>query len=421
MLKSLNEKKIEYLVFGAFLFLPIKLSFALAFILPLITIYILRDFKFNDLFKDEYKYLTYFFILAFMVSFCCLTSFKSLPSLISFYFYTLLIPATIRYTKKSRIIFLISLLALGQTISSFHTILQEALGENIIREFFVGKLSESGQLALTLPLVLGVILFKKDEVKTKLSLSTILYFVLYLTLGVSLGFSSIFSNKANIILLVLFLIFSLIAIYILFKSRDISNIKNFLMLYMPIMMSSFILNLKRGPWIGVGVVCLILLLKFNRKIIVPLILSCLVLSFAISPIRERILSSESHFFISGGRASIWKVASELMTRYPLGVGYKNSRNLSAYSVDIPANLKHFHNNFLNILVEFGIFNLFLFLMWLFFLLKKAIKGDSLAYILGLSLLSSQLAGLVEYNVGDSEVFLVFLLIASLVNVLGEDQ
>ena len=223
MLKSLSDKKIEYLVYGAFLFIPIKLSFALAFILPLIVIYLLRDFKVKDLFKDEYKYLTYFFILSFLVSFCYLTPLKSISSLASFYFYTLLIPATIRYTEKSKIIFIISLLALGQTISSFHTILQEALGENVIKEFFVGKLSESGQLALTLPLVLGVILFKKDEVKTKLSLSTILYFVLYLTLGVSFGFSSIFPNKANIILLVLFLIFSLIAIYILIKSQHIRN------------------------------------------------------------------------------------------------------------------------------------------------------------------------------------------------------
>lgn len=413
MLKSFSEKKILFLVYGAFLFVPIKLSFSLVFILPLILIYLLRDFKFNDLFKDEYKYLTYFFIFAFLSSFCALYPFKSIFSLCSFYFYFLLIPAVIRYTPRDKVINLISLLVLGQTISSIHTIIQEALGENVVGEFFVGKLSESGQLALTLAVIMGFLFINKKGVKFKDFIFSITLFIE----SVCLGFSYLYFKEYTVILLVAFLVLISFSIFNVIKTKDFSNITNYILLYMPICLSSFILNLKRGPWIGCSFALLILILKYNRKIFLPILASSLVLIFSITPIRERVLSSESHFFISGGRASIWKVAGELTTRYPLGVGYKNSRNLSSYSVDIPSNLNHFHNNILNIIVEFGIFNLFLYLMWLILILKKSFKGNNLTFILGLAIISNQLAGLVEYNIGDTEVLFILLLFAGLIEVL----
>lgn len=417
MLKSISNKAIMYLIYGLFLFLPIKLSFSLVFLIPLILIYLLRDFEFKDLFKDSNKYLTYFFIFAFLFSFCTIAPLKSMGGLVSFYFYILLIPAVSKYTKKSDIPFLVSLLVLGQSVASFHTIFQEAFGDKVIRDFFVGKLSESGQLALTFSLVLGILFINEKGLKFK----DFIYSLLLLTVSLCLGFSNLYFKDLTIVFLIGFLVLIIYPLFVLVRSKDITNIKNYILFYMPLCLSSLILNLKRGPWLGILCVLIVLIFKFNRKIFVPIFILCVVSIFCITPIRERVLSSENHFFISGGRASIWRVALEHTTRYPLGVGYKSSRNLSSYSVDIPSNLRHFHNNFLNILVEFGIFNLFLYLIWLVLLLKKAFKGDNVAFILGLAVLSNQIAGIVEYNIGDSEVFLILLTIVGMIeNLRGEN-
>src|SRR5574344_680500 len=138
MLKKFN---IQFLIYLSFFLIPIKLSLALIVIIPLILIYLLKDFSIKDLFIDSYKYLTYFFIVSFL-NFFVFINYKSFFSLMSFYFYALLVPAIIKYVDVKKKYFLIGLLALGQAISSLHTIFQEAFGEDIIHDYFVGKISE---------------------------------------------------------------------------------------------------------------------------------------------------------------------------------------------------------------------------------------------------------------------------------------
>ncbi len=412
MLRKFN---IQILIYLAFFLLPIKLSLSLVVIIPLILIYILKDFSPKDLFGESYSYLTYFFILAFLSSLVSI-NFKSIFSLLCFYFYALLIPAMVKYVDANKRYFLISLLILGQAISSFHTIFQEAFGDRIIPDMFVGKLSESGQLALTLPLIIGIIL--TDKVKT--NKKDVIFSTIFLIVGILFGFSNQFSKWGFVLLTILFVLFFVLQIF-LSRGNGIENIKKFVLLYFPLCTSAFILNLKRGPWLGVGIALIILILKYNRKLFLLLCIIGGALFLFISPVRERVLSSENHFFISGGRSSIWSVGTELMTRYPLGVGFKNSRNLSEYSFDVPSNLNHFHNNMLNIIVEFGIFNFILYLAWILSFLKLSFKGSGLVFVIGVSILSSQFAGLVEYNFGDSEVLLLTYLLMGLAIKIKEES
>ena len=118
---------------------------------------------------------------------------------------------------------------------------------------------------------------------------------------------------------------------------------------------------------------------------------------------------------------MWDIGLELATRYPLGIGYENSRFLQRFSHDIPPELTHFHNNFLNILVETGWCSMALFLVWLGSLLYEAFSNRThraetlFATGIGCAVISWQIAGLVEYNVGDSEVLIIaFMLCAALV-------
>ncbi len=404
MLKKFN---IQFLIYLSFFLIPIKLSLALIVIIPLILIYLLKDFSIKDLFIDSYKYLTYFFIVSFL-NFFVFINYKSFFSLMSFYFYALLVPVIIKYVDVKKKYFLIGLLALGQAISSLHTIFQEAFGEDIIHDYFVGKISESGQLALTLPLMIGVILSDKSEKNFK----DIFYSIVFFIFGILFGFSNQISKNYFFILCVLFLIVFIVMLC-LTKKTFIQSIKKFVLLYLPICSCAFILNLKRGPWMGVGVGVILLILKYNKKLLFPLCAVGGMIFLFVMPVRDRILNSENHFFISGGRSSIWAVGEELMTRYPMGMGFKNSRNLSEYSVDIPNNLNHFHNNLLNIVVEFGIVGFLLYLSWILSFLRSSLRRNDLSFIIGVSILSSQIAGLVEYNFGDSEVLLLTYLLMGL--------
>lgn len=192
---------------------------------------------------------------------------------------------------------------------------------------------------------------------------------------------------------------------------------------------------------------LVFLFLSGRRLILPAVVTLLVLLFLMDPVRARLAQSVEHFFISGGRSSIWEVGVELASRFPLGIGYENCQILNLYSREIPPELEHFHSNVLNVLVEHGWIGLALYCWWLLSLWARAFprfathresptpapppptsekeltpefsrerNTKSSHYILrglGCGLLSWQCAGLVEYNFGDSEVMLLAFLMSGL--------
>jgi hypothetical protein len=182
----------------------------------------------------------------------------------------------------------------------------------------------------------------------------------------------------------------------------------FATLYLPLLLSALLLNLKRGPWlgvtIGVGVLCCI----FARKFLTFIIAAALIAPLAIPPIRERLAVSYDHFTISGGRSTIWRIGGELIAQYPLGIGYHNSGIMRQFSLEIPPELKHFHNNLINIAAESGILTVTIFIWFIYAVLRVSFRRplSGLHVAIGCAFISWQTAGLVEYNFGDSEVMII---------------
>lgn len=168
-------------------------------------------------------------------------------------------------------------------------------------------------------------------------------------------------------------------------------------------------NLKRGPWMGVLIGLVIFFTSFNPLYLIILVPLFVLPFFIWETLQTRLFDSIEHFFIQGGRADLWELASNLVLNFPLGIGFNNSEILRNYSQIIPPEHKHFHNNYLNILIEAGWLSLFLFILFFFFLLKSAFQKSS-NNVIALGLFSAisafLIAGLVEYNFGDSEVLMM---------------
>ena len=213
------------------------------------------------------------------------------------------------------------------------------------------------------------------------------------------------------------------------NSQDLSAFRSILItLIIPLLLSAALINLKRGPWSGILIGALVLLFLYGRRYLIPLVVVLAISPLALSPIRLRIEQSTDHFFIRGGRAAIWEIGTELASKYPLGVGFQNSRFLRNFSPDIPAAMTHFHNNFINVVVETGWIGLALFVWWIGSILLAALREPYfsheaiLAATVGCAIISWQVAGLVEYNFGDAEVMLiVYILLGVLISKLEQKK
>jgi O-antigen ligase len=126
---------------------------------------------------------------------------------------------------------------------------------------------------------------------------------------------------------------------------------------------------------------------------------------SIPQIRNRILEGRRDFNIAGGRKIMWQIGKELTQQYPMGIGFGNSRELRSFSYEIPPQHRHFHNNFLNIAVETGWPGILIFITWIGIILRNIGSLNGLP----LALLSNQMAGLVEYNFGDSEILMILFI------------
>lgn len=372
-MKSIFDKYANRLACAAAFLLPLKLSLCLIALLPLISLWLILNFKkLKDLFFDpaylHISRLYVFLICAIYSSFFGIDFIKSLQawgSIVFFSFTAFAIAAAAASGGFHRIA--MSLLA-GQTLAGMHSIF-ELLFPRFEGKIFLGKVTESGQITLTFLVALGFTLY-------------------YLKKGTSSGRLKLLSR-----------------------------------LTLPVLGLTLLANLKRGPWIGVILGSAIYLNKFSRRLVAPaLILVCALFIF-VQPLRERLMTSYDHFAISGGRKVIWDIGGELAIQYPLGIGYNNSDVLRKFSTEIPEELKHFHNNLLNVLVETGWLGLLLYLWWIFKIVELCWRGfddfkqQILARAIGCSIISWQVAGLVEYNFGDSEVFLTAMVILGLLAAL----
>lgn len=468
---NVYEKTQTALVYGAAVLLPVKLAFALVPLLALNLLFLIYhatlffERRHGAFRSDTAKYsgpaptplfggdlrsgmipLAIFIGITAMSAFFGIEPTRSLTNLLSFTFYCTTIPAVCAVAQRTGIAPLLTVLTVSQGAAGLNAILNGAFPETVPR-LLLGKVTESGQIALTLVLAAGLALSgvrstgdsleKLHAVRRSAAIGSLLFLT-----SAGLTFHAAFiPDSAPAGPALMLLMFALIAagIRTAWTMRQFRSAALEIAVAIPLIAATLLANLKRGPLAGVFIGGSLLLLLHGRRLLVPLAGAVVLLVAVVTPVRERIEQSSEHFFISGGRSVIWEIGSELAARYPLGIGYDNSKVLRKFSSEIPHELRHFHNNLLNIVVEAGWIGLMLYLWWIATLLRIGFRGvvpavDASAHSeqsracaseqqgcrvgilmnsIAAAFLSWQVAGLVEYNFGDSEVTLLAFFIAGL--------
>jgi hypothetical protein len=282
--------------------------------------------------------------------------------LISLFFFALTIPLFATTAQPLPVI--IALLA-GQSVAAVHSFF-EATFPGVFPRIFLGKMTESGQLTLTVIIALGLcitwhraILKQSSSGPPLLARNTSLTVFVALALTTSLillGFrtEAAFSGLVTLAVCMVVVGCFLLTAYSIRRAQRPSNLMTLLATtQLPLLLCALVVNLKRGPWFGVLIGASLLFLLFARKLAILAAAGASLLAIAVTPVHQRLLDSWQHFTISGGRSTIWKIGAELASEYPLGIGYHNSGILRQFAPEIPPELKHFHNNILNIAAETG--------------------------------------------------------------------
>ncbi len=432
-----RESLEQYVIIGgclsAFL-LPLKLSLAYASIIPTMILFILINRqKMSEVLNQTPKY-----ILLPLLSWCGLVILTAPFGLdpintaikgIRFVTLLILIPMFMTVAKRVTSVRLLGFLVFGQSIAAVHTSIAPLL-PSYLNQVFLGAVTESGQLAITIFIALGCafyILFSQENIRV-VSRALILSLSVFL-LSIFLGFYGDKLTLVPSIILGPLLFAGVTYAAITFLNAQTELSKQFYSIFcfaLPTLTAALLINLKRGPWLGVSVAIIAILFIYNRKLIVPVLGVITLTTFAIPQIHTRLIQSSHDFFIAGGRNEMWKIGVELASKFPLGIGYQNSSVINKYDPSIPTVHQHFHNNALNVLVETGWLGLFILASWILGIIlarknNKVSFPDSLLLNSMIAALASwQIAGVVEYNFGDSEVLLVvFVILGAMANLTSK--
>jgi len=430
---------------GAFL-LELKLALSYACLIPLITLWLLKSRPELPQVLRQSRAVTapfLFFAASLIVSsFFGLNPWRSLRAVPALLFFpcAVLVYREIGLAgqpeQKKRPLQILFCLLTGQAVSALYTVLEGSLSGKLPR-MFLGRVSESGQIAMTLLIGGGLLIFYQLQrhassrleagASSVLKLPNLRSALLWGVLNSILFCAAAFAGHLPLLsafhrpLLMaaacsLCFCLALSSAYFKHSVNEDQSAAAFQFLLgsiiLPLLAGALLINLKRGPWAGVFIGGSILLFFYGRRLLIPLLALTILLVTLVTPIRDRLAQSSRDFFMTGGRSVIWEIGLELSTRYPLGVGFRNSPILQKYSLEIPPEMRHFHNNLINILVETGWLGLGLYLWWIFSTLKFCFqtppqtKARPLIVAIGCAILSWQCAGMVEYNFGDSEVLMV---------------
>jgi hypothetical protein len=318
----------------------------------------------------------------------------------------------------------------GQAIASLHSILDGSF-PHTLPSLFLGKVTESGQLAISIFITLGVLW---REFTTQMSQHSKSHLTQLNLLG---GITAIviatcaFRHDTGALatpLLIAGLGWGICAAVVVFRITSLrptlSHYAWYVVGALPLLLGALLVNLKRGPWFGVTVGVAIFFAFFARKLLGIWTALALLAVLAFPSIQTRLADSYADFTISGGRSTIWKIGAELCAQYPLGVGYRNSGVLRSFAREIPEELDHFHNNLLNITAENGWLASLLFIWFVVTAIRLcfAKPRDPLLVALGCGVISWQIAGLVEYNAGDAEVLvLMWMMLGIAMKLLATRQ
>lgn len=179
-------------------------------------------------------------------------------------------------------------------------------------------------------------------------------------------------------------------------------------------------NLKRGAWLGTLAAISIVGLARSRRLIVATFAVVALVVVAVGPVRDRIGHSARDVLLPGSRVDIWAAAVDVTRRFPMGIGRKNGTILRDYP-NIPQRHKHAHNNVLQVAMENGILGLAAFLWWMIrfgrlssgswrALPRTRRIARAIAIAVFATFVGFHVAGLFEFNFGDTEVLQLLFLV-----------
>ncbi len=196
-----------------------------------------------------------------------------------------------------------------------------------------------------------------------------------------------------------------------------------------VMLTAIVFSLTRSAWLGIAGALLMFLIFFRAKyflVLAPLALILVLL--APLPVKNRILSIvDLHDKSNLDRIHMVYSGFKIFQDHPwTGVGSNNIEKVIAgnekrYRHPLAEKINpHLHNNFLQILAERGIFALASFLMACLFIILQLLKllkartGDwrAITAAVFFAFIGFLIAGMFEYNFGDSEIkFILFYFIS----------
>ncbi len=190
--------------------------------------------------------------------------------------------------------------------------------------------------------------------------------------------------------------------------------------------AGLVLHFKRGVWLAFAGAAALVCGVSRRRLLVPGGLLVVAL-LGLSPVRARLGALREEWRPDASRRILWtQVAPALLRQYPWGVGRGVLRNedLCRYGPIREPNLTHVHNNILQIGVESGWSGLAAWIVWMGTVacamvanVRRARVGraaDEWAPLaVAACFLGLHLNGGVEYNFGDSEIFMWFILLMGL--------
>lgn len=432
------EKHKNRLAWLAVFLMPLKLSLTYIVLLPCTALWLLQSWRRGSAHPIEVRQLMapfYIFLVAAALSAVFgLDPFTSIRKLAGLGLIALSVFLFFEVAASAGARYLLTALVAGQSLAASHSVLQGAFPA--IPGLFLGKVTESGQLAISSVIAFGLGIYliartsnmhdieplRQRLLCPSLALRESLWGLINLILFCAAAFSS-YLEFALAYRAVLASVAAASLLLVLWVNRrglnrsvdDLVAQRNLLVAaIVPLLLAALLVNLKRGPWFGFFAGSLLLVGFYGRRYLIPVAVGLALIPLGLAPVRERLAESASHFFIAGGRAEIWDIGRELATRYPLGIGYDCSPVLTRFSEEIPMNLTHFHNNLLNLVVENGWIALAIFVWWLLRTLAVGLRQpcgsvESIQRVsIACAFLACQIAGLVEYNFGDAEVFLIAL-------------
>lgn len=196
-----------------------------------------------------------------------------------------------------------------------------------------------------------------------------------------------------------------------------------------------ILHFKRGVWISFALsVCVVAGLTRRYRILGYLLLG-MVFLMMFPQVRDRVSLLQEEFSVrTGGRRVLWtEVAPELIREYPFGAGFRGLEHedlASLAQIYVQPGLDHLHNNLLQVMVDAGWMGGAVWLFWMLLtwilLARGGIRyrrGPTIPGVVALSALASftglMMNGVVEYNFGNSVIYMVLMLLMGVTAALHQ--